>query len=67
MFEATGEGSTTVIQNTLIGENVADAPYQIFRITDGAAGRLLNSTIQLNSPVEVRHVRNEVRVTNLFF
>jgi hypothetical protein len=53
MFEVDGEGSTTVIENVIIERNTGVMAYQIFRITDGAEGSLLNSTIRLNNPVEV--------------
>lgn len=53
MFEVIGEGSTTFIQKTVIEGNIGAMAYQIFRITDGAEGKLLNSTIISNSPVEV--------------
>lgn len=53
MFEANGEGSTTLIQSTIIERNTGAMAYQIFRITNSAEGSLRNSTIRSNIPVEV--------------
>jgi hypothetical protein len=53
MFDVVGEGSSTRIEDAVIERNTGAMAYQIFRITDGAKGSLLNSTIRLNNPVEV--------------
>ncbi|KAG7367462.1 hypothetical protein IV203_030133 [Nitzschia inconspicua] len=52
MFEVFGDGSSTVIEDTVIERNSGVMAYQIFRVVDGAEGKLLNSTIRLNNPVE---------------
>jgi hypothetical protein len=52
IFEVNGEGSSTTVENAVIERNIGNMPYQVLRIVDGAEGKLLNSTIRQNDPVE---------------
>ena len=52
MFAADSDGSSILVENSVIESNTGELAYQIMTITDGAEGSLLNSTIRLNNPVE---------------